>query len=79
MLKFEIKKGMKPIQSVLLIQEASQKINAFVESQQKPEDLNPSDFAPVAIWYEVLKTIYSRVLQLRDSANPEEAEDMLET
>jgi hypothetical protein len=61
LIKNEICKGGNPQQTVQLILQANTAIAQFLQTLPTPEDLKPREFAPVAVWYEILKTIYDRI------------------
>lgn len=63
-LRHELGEGQSATETCNLVKEALAVLTQHNAAIKSPEDLKPSMFAPNAIWFIVLKTVFERVRQV---------------
>lgn len=60
-LSHELGQGQPVTETCNIIREALNAVSGFTAANQSAEELKPSQFAPVALWYIILRTIFERI------------------
>ena len=64
----ELSQGQPVTETCNIVREAVSAISGFYAANQSAEELKPSQFAPIALWYIIIKPIFEKINQICQSS-----------